>query len=311
MRHGDAHHPRLRGRPGGFTLIELLTCVSIIGLLIALLLPAVQAAREAARRAQCVNNLKQIGLALQNYHGSVGAFPPGYVSNFDLNGTDTGPGWGWAAMILPQMEQANLFNAINFSLPIEVPANGTVRLVGIQTFLCPSDSVKPTWTATKRDLAGNPVATICDVTPSNYVGVFGTTEPGVDGDGVFSRNGRIGIRDITDGTSQTLIVGERSHHLGEATWVGAVTGASMFPPPGSPAPPVVDNASGMVLGHTGDGYGPGATFSYVNEFFSRHSGGVNFLFVDGHVQFLKTTLSYKTYNALTTRAGGEVVGGDF
>ena len=311
MRYSDARYSRPGSRPSGFTLIELLVVISIIGILIGLLLPAVQAAREAARRAQCVNNLKQIGLALQNYHGSVGAFPPGYVSNFDPSGTDTGPGWGWAAMILPQVEHANIYNAINFNLPIELPANGTVRLVGIQTFLCPSDSVKPTWTAMKRDLTGNTVATICEVTPSNYVGVFGTTEPGVDGDGIFSRNGRIGIRDVTDGTSQTLIVGERSHHLGEATWVGAVTGASMFPPPGSPAPPVVDNASGMVLGHTGDGYGPGATFSYVNEFFSRHGGGVNFLFVDGHVQFLKTTLSYKTYNALTTRAGGEVVGGDF
>ncbi len=311
MRHDDAHHRRPRARSGGFTLIELLVALSIIGLLISLLLPAVQAARETARRAQCVNNHKQTGISLQSYHDAVGVFPPGYVSDSDASGNDTGPGWGWAAMILPQMEQPSLFNAINFNLPIEVPANATARLVTIGSFLCPSDSVKPTWTATKRDLMGIPVALICDITPSNYVGVYGTSEPGVDGDGIFFRDGTVGIRNVTDGTSQTLMVGERSHHLGEATWVGAVTGASMFPPPGSPAPPVVDNSSGMVLGHTGDGNGPGATFSYVNEFFSRHGGGVNFLFVDGHVQFLKTTLDYKTYNALTTRAGGEVVGGNF
>ena len=87
-----------------FTLIELLVVISIIGLLIALLLPAVQAAREAARRTQCVNNLKQIGLALHHYHSSHQAFPPGYVSNFDPSGTDTGPGWGWAAMLLPQVD---------------------------------------------------------------------------------------------------------------------------------------------------------------------------------------------------------------
>jgi prepilin-type processing-associated H-X9-DG protein len=248
---------------------------------------------------------------LQNYHNAIGAFPPGYISNFDPSGTDTGPGWGWAAMILPQMEQANLFNAINFNLPIEIPANSTVRLVGVQSFLCPSDSVRPIWTATNRDQLGNLVAPICDVTPSNYVGMYGTTEPGVDGDGVLFRNGRIGIPDITDGTSQTLIVGERSHHLCEAAWVGAVTDASLFPPPGSPAPPVVDNASGMVLGHAGDRNGPGALTSYVNQFSSRHPGGVNFLFVDGHVQFLKTTMNYSTYNALSTRAAGEVVGGDF
>ena len=311
MRHDVARCPRRRAHHGGFTLIELLVVISIIGLLIALLLPAVQAAREAARRAQCVNNLKQIGLALQNYHGSVGAFPPGYVSNFDPGGTDTGPGWGWAAMILPQLEQANLSNAVNFNLPIEVPANGTVRLVGIQAFLCPSDTVKPMWTATQHDLMGNPIVPICDVSPSNYVGMYGTSEPGVDGDGIFSRNGKVAIRDITDGTSQTIIVGERSHRLCEATWAGAVTNASLFPPPGSPAPSVVDNASGMVLGHSGDRNGPGAPTSYVNQFSSRHPGGVNFLFVDGHVQFLKTTMNYPAYNALSTRAGGEVVGGDF
>ncbi len=301
---------RVRHHIRGFTLIELLVVISIIGVLIALLLPAVQAAREAARRAQCTNNLKQMGIALQNYHDSLGAFPPGYVSGFDRNGADTGPGWGWAAMILPQMEQGNLFNSINFSLPIEEPANGTVRLVGIQAFLCPSDTVKPIWTATQHDLMGKPVAPICDVSPSNYIGMYGTTEPGVDGVGIFSRNSKIAIRDITDGTSQTIIVGERSHHLCEATWVGAVTNASLFPSPGSPAPPVVDNASGMVLGHSGDRNGPGAPTSYVNQFSSRHPGGVNFLFVDGHVQFLKTTMNYSTYNALSTRAGGEVVGGD-
>ena len=186
-----------------------------------------------------------------------------------------------------------------------------MRLVGIQSFLCPSDIAKPTWTAVKRDLMGNPIATICDVASANYVGVYGTTEPGVDGNGVFFRNGRVGVRDITDGSSQTLISGERSHRLCEATWVGAVTNASLFPPPGSPAPPVVDNASGMVLGHTGDGNGPGAIGSYVNQFSSLHVGGVNFLFADGRVQLLKTTMNYLAYKALSTRAGGEVVGGDY
>src|SRR5690349_15215386 len=101
-----------------FTLIELLVVISIIGVLIALLLPAVQSGREAARRLQCVNNLKQIGLALQHYHGIVQTFPPGYVSNFDADGNDTGPGWGWASMFLPQFDQTPLFSAINFNLAI-------------------------------------------------------------------------------------------------------------------------------------------------------------------------------------------------
>src|SRR3954469_18135346 len=100
---------RQRAQSRGFTLIELLVVIYIIGILLALLLPAVQAAREAARRGQCINNLKQIGVALHNYEGTHRAFPPGYVSDFRPDGTDTGPGWGWAAMLLPQMEQKALF----------------------------------------------------------------------------------------------------------------------------------------------------------------------------------------------------------
>jgi prepilin-type N-terminal cleavage/methylation domain-containing protein len=110
-----------------FTLIELLVVISIIGVLIALLLPAVQAAREAARRTQCVNNLKQLGVALHTYESTARSFPPGYISNFDTSGTDTGPGWGWAAMLLPQIEQKPLFDTINFNLPLEDVSNSTSR----------------------------------------------------------------------------------------------------------------------------------------------------------------------------------------
>ena len=127
-------------RRSGFTLIELLVVIAIIAVLISLLLPAVQAAREAARRAQCLNNLKQIGLAIHNYHDVIGAFPPGYLSRLGPDGDNTGPGWGWAAMILPQIEQGPIFNAINFGLAIESPANQTARLTKIATFICPTDS---------------------------------------------------------------------------------------------------------------------------------------------------------------------------
>src|SRR5260370_41925909 len=189
----------------GFTLIELLVVIAIIAVLIALLLPAVQAAREAARRAECVNNLKQIGLALHNYDGTHQTLPPGYISNFNAKGDDTGPGWGWASMMLPQLELNTVFNAINFNLSIELAQNQTSRLPTAKVFLCPSDSVKPSWDAMTRDPnTGVPINLICQVAPSNYVAMYGITEPGVNGEGLFFRNSKISLRDITDGTSQTI-----------------------------------------------------------------------------------------------------------
>ena len=250
-----------------FTLIELLVVIGIIAVLIALLLPAVQAAREAARRAQCVNNLKQIGLALHNYQGLLQTFPPGYVSNFDAGGNDTGPGWGWAAMLLPQMEQKPLFDAVNFSLPIEVPPNLTSRLPLIGVYLCPSDNVEPSWWAMVRNPSGVPTQRICQIAPSNYVGVYGTSDPGIDGDGIFFRDGNVGLRDITDGTSQTIAVGERSHSLGQATWVGSITGAVLFPVDNDGVGyPRAESGPGMILGHAGGRLGPGDPNGEVNQF---------------------------------------------
>jgi prepilin-type N-terminal cleavage/methylation domain-containing protein/prepilin-type processing-associated H-X9-DG protein len=297
-----------------FTLIELLVVIAIIGVLVALLMPAVQAAREAARRAQCVNNLKQIGLALHSYEGTNQTLPPGYVSSFDATGTDLGPGWGWAAMMLPQIEQTTAYSSINFSLNVEVPANLTARLVVVGGFLCPSDRVEPSWPAVDRDiLTGAPIRLICRVAPSNYVGMNGTSEPGPDGEGVLFRDSRIAFRDITDGLSQTIVVGERSHLLGVATWSGAVTGALLYDDDGDNiGTPDLETGAGMVLGHAGEGVGPGSNRSEPNQFYSLHAGrGVNFLFVDGHVAYLKSTMNYRTYLALATRSGGEVIGGDY
>jgi prepilin-type processing-associated H-X9-DG protein len=142
---------------------------------------------------------------------------------------------------------------------------------------------------------------------------MGSTESPVDNNGVFFRNSRVSIRDIRDGTSSTLLLGERSHQLAEATWVGSVTGTALFPDADEPeiARRHVEHSSGMVLGHTAERVGPGDPRSEVNQFYSQHGQGVNFLFCDGHVSFLQTSMDYPTYKALGTRARGEPVNGDY
>jgi prepilin-type processing-associated H-X9-DG protein len=280
----------------------------IVGILIAMVLPAVQYAREAGRRLQCQSHLRQVGIALQTYHDRHYVFPPGYRSAADRDGNDTGPGWGWASFILRDLEQASLAALVDFRLPIEAAQNEAARRTIVPIFLCPSDPTQETWPAIERNLTGNILGTICELASANYIGVFGTTEPGVEGDGMFYRDSHVGIRDVTDGTAVTILVGERSHELGTATWVGAVTKATLYPSPGSTAPPIVDNSSGYVLGHTGDLVGPSDPHSYANQFSSQHASGANFLFVDGHVQLISTTINNRVYRSLTTRAGGEAVG---
>ena len=296
----------------GLTLIELLVVVAIIGILIALLLPAIQAAREAARRGECTNRLKQIGLALVNYHDAFQVFPPGYVSAVDKSGEEVGPGWGWAAMLLPQMEQPAIHKVIHFDLPIEHPQNG-IRVAVISSYLCPSDDTQPYWKAESRDESGNTLQEICEVGPSNYVGMYGLSDPGPDGEGMFFRNSKIRFRDLTDGTAQTISVGERSHRLGEAAWSGAVTGSILFPDDdeGEIAKLELEGSAGMVLGHAGRKHGPGDPRSEINQFYSFHGAGVNFLFADGHVSFLSSSLDYDVYHALATRAGREAIQGEY
>ncbi len=292
----------------GFTLIELLVVIAIIAVLIGLLLPAVQKVREAAARTQCINNLKQVGLALQNYHDASQKFPPGYVSAFDSSGNDTGPGWGWAAHILPQMEQDNVFRQIDLKQPIEAAVNAAPRAVIVKAFLCPSDTPPQlAFPVGPRSASGQLTSTTCTVAPANYVGCYGVAEPGIDGDGVFFRNSSVRIGDLTDGTSSTLMVGERAFYHAESTWVGAVTGAGQCPTPGSPLPMQVNNASNFVLAHTGETFKGPASPEEANHFTARHIGGGNFVFGDGHVTYLSRSTSYVTYKALSTRSKGEVV----
>jgi prepilin-type N-terminal cleavage/methylation domain-containing protein len=223
----------------GFTLIELLVVIAIIAVLVSLLLPAVQAAREQARRSACTNNLKQIALGLANYTNRHGTFPPGYQTNYStLFAAELGPGWGWASMTLPDLEQQSLHDSIVFESLMHGPSMATARLVNMSVFLCPSDNMPLRWTTSDSETwiyMGQIYSSsipICDVAGSNYVGVFGIAEPGVNGEGVFSRGSFMPLIAITDGLSNTLCVGERSENLqqgrGMATWVGAAPGANMW-----------------------------------------------------------------------------------
>jgi len=294
-------------RRRGFTLIELLVVIAIIAILIGLLLPAVQKVREAAARMTCTNNLKQIGLALHNHHGTYERLPPGFSSkSLTINGEGMGPGWGWAAHTLPYLEQDNLFRQIDFTKDITDPVHATVRVRTLKVFRCPSDS---------------PLADTCDIPTAsgtvkvafaNYVAMGGTFEVTAypdTGNGCFSRNSRTRFGDITDGTSNTIFVMEReSKRSPRTTWVGALTGSTN--PPINPAydeegPPT------LVLTNTGpadEGRVPNNALDHVEDASSKHTSGVNTLLGDGSVRMIRNTINPATWEALGTRAGGEVVG---
>jgi prepilin-type N-terminal cleavage/methylation domain-containing protein/prepilin-type processing-associated H-X9-DG protein len=321
------------GRGRGFTLIELLVVIALIAILVALLLPAVQAAREAARRIQCVNNLKQMGIALHGYHDALGTFPMGYMasSRFTDGATDTAPGWSWSAMILSGLEQGPLYGAANFSLPVEALQNTTVIRSMITAYLCPSDLTIGPFPVT--DASGQVLAVAA---PSSYAASVGGNETdtamGINNDGlgtgVFFRNSRVRLADITDGASQTIAVVERAWSKASGIWPGAVANGTIrrgaqnnCPTTGAlfyPAATLVQAHCHLINANSDPDGG-------LDDCSSLHPGGANFLFADGSVHFLKnilgdagtrpdgTTIYYPSdvvFQALATRSCGEVVSGD-
>jgi prepilin-type processing-associated H-X9-DG protein len=314
-------------------LIELLVVIAITVILIGLLLPAVQAAREAARRIQCVNNLKQIGIALHGYHDAKGAFPMGYAarSRFIDGATDTDPGWSWAAMILPELEQGPLWTAANFSLSVSTPANATVIGRPLSAFLCPSDLTTGPFPVT--DISGNVLAISA---PSSYAVCVGGNETdtctGINNDGLgagaFFRNSRVRVADITDGTSLTIAMVERAWAKAEGVWAGAVPGGTIRRGPMNGCPltgALFYPAATLVQAHCHMLNTNSDPDGGLDDCSSMHPAGANFLFSDGSVHFLKNILAdgadlpdgstiytpaQIVFQALATRAGGEVISAD-
>jgi prepilin-type N-terminal cleavage/methylation domain-containing protein/prepilin-type processing-associated H-X9-DG protein len=307
----------------GFTLIELLVVIAIIAILIGLLLPAVQKVREAAARAKCQNNLKQIGLGLHNYHGTLGALPPGFsATNPAATANETQPGWGWSAYLLPYIEQGSLYSALNLNLPVEAPSNapGVANIVGM--YLCPSDSVATATVAVANYL--NPATTIVMAGPSSYAACVGSDECDVFDlaplNGVFYCNSKIRLTDIVDGTSTTILVGERSRDQVLGIWAGVPTNAMLQPGPRNEflsTATISPARGGMVLAHGHLINAIGDSDGGLDDYSSNHTGGANLLFGDGSVRFYRSvpsdaadgsyTADSLLLQALSTRAGGEVI----
>lgn len=347
----------------GFTLIELLVVIAIIAILIALLLPAVQQAREAARRTQCRNNLKQLGLALHNYHDAHSTFPAGYYSyptrdgsgpaaaNIDPVTWDGAPGWGWGTALLPYMEQTNLAARLRGEIPIWAPEVRNEITTKLQMFLCPSASGGDE-AFTVRDEPGNPLlinGSTIQLGRSHYVASHGqescwgecgaastgeiftniytgtTTTVTVNGDvskvadGPFFRNSKTRFRDVTDGTSNTIFLGEHSSKLSEKTWVGVVPGAFTHPSFTSPENGP-DAAATLTLVHAGPSGGElditgfpiihpvNFPTYHVGQMYSEHTGGGMVCLGDGSVRFISENIDLILFAELSSISENEVTG---
>ena len=314
VRHSSRRSSERQGRPSttttrGFTLIELLVVIAIIAVLIALLLPAVQQAREAARRTQCRNNLKQFGIALHNYHDSFQTFPPGVfeVRNPGQDGiigasapNDRVPAWGWGVFLLPNLDQAPLYQQLNpgpVRLDSLITSSSPLLQAPLAAFRCPSSTVPDvndlkdlSVTLTGTQTAGS----------SNYAANFGHSRgvgpfrvaPAADNyaacfTGPFGYDSQTKIADILDGTSNTVAIGERAYKIksvsfAAAVWPGCAVGNR-------------DNCVDQIMVTLRGGMNAGLTNSdRIETFSSEHVGGAFALLLDGAVRFISENTDFRT-----------------
>jgi len=318
----------------GFTLVELLVVIAIIAVLVVLLLPAVQSAREAARRSQCSHHLRQTGLALHAFHAARRHLPPAFAAATDPGNvtwralTTTvpshfEPGWSCFMSILPFIEQDALHGRLDPTQSILHGSNAVARSAAalVPTYVCPSDTAVRLVDILDFGESGPATAlagagTVLARAPvSSYTGVLGTTDHEHNGlfDGVFFRNSRVRIDEITDGTSTTLCIGERMSRMAEATWLGSIPGSEVvhsdgwwrqmgYPHRSHNYRPTNVHTTGHIRSSA-----PNVPSSSPSGFFSPHAAGCNFLNVDGAVRLIADTVDLATFRALATRAGGEVI----
>ena len=282
-------HERLmreRAARGGFTLIELLVVIGIIAILLVLLLPAVQQVREAARRIECRNHLRQFGIALHAYHDMHRTLPPGDMAQGDPPDFPLRTGWGWGTFILPQLEQSPLHSQIDFNLGNAVSENRTLIGRPLEIFRCPSDS------APSQIIAHIPGPGATSVAHGNYA---------ASGQMLSAMSG-VRLAHVSDGLSQTLMIGERRYAVDDG--IGEITSAWC----GTLAYDM-DYLRFHSVPHLT--VLPGVRVNAVNSFNSRHPGGTHFLLADGSVQFISESLDDWLYFALSTPNGSEVVNGSF